>query len=98
MLFYESFNDAQKSSKNVYTISSNPIIIKMMDDLGFVKFENFFKLTQTYQNHRSLFCWHTAQWIMSSYRIREIIRKSIIYQRVGNFVFGIKFSKESFNA
>ena len=36
-LFYESFNDAMKRHKNVYTISRNPTIIKMMKEVNYLE-------------------------------------------------------------
>lgn len=91
MLFYESFRDAQRSSRNIYIISANPIVIKMMNDLGFITFNSFFELTHLCQNYESLFYCHTIQWTMSLYRIKEIIRKKIIYTEKQRFLFGVKF-------
>lgn len=91
-LFYESFKDARKRKKNVYTISANPIVIKMMKDLGFVRVKSFFELNRVCQKNKFLFYWHTLQWVVNLYRLQEIIRKTIVHKSEKTFVFGVKFS------
>ncbi|MCC5622565.1 GNAT family N-acetyltransferase, partial [Nostoc sp. CHAB 5715] len=78
-LFYESVKDAIERNKNVYTISSNPIIIKMMKELGFVTFESLFKFPEKYQNEQLVFYLHSISWLLNLYRTKEIIRKKIVY-------------------
>ncbi|MHC5931991.1 GNAT family N-acetyltransferase, partial [Nostoc sp.] len=89
-LFYESFNDAMKRQKNVYTISSNPIIIKSMTQLEFTTFKNLLDFPKAYQVHQSMIYVHTFQWLLNSYRIQEIIRKKIVYKLNDPFFYGLK--------
>jgi predicted GNAT family acetyltransferase len=89
-LFYESFNDAMKRQKNVYTISSNPIVIKSMTQLEFTTFKNLLDFPKDYQAHQSMIYAHTFQWLLNPYRIQEIIRKKIVYKLNDPFFYGLK--------
>lgn len=88
-LFYKSVRDGLERQKNVYTITANLMVIKMMKDLDFCLFKSLFALPDNYKNHQLYFYLHHLRWIMNLYRIREIIRKKIIYQSSESFVSGI---------
>lgn len=89
-LFHKSCSDTQKNNRNIYTISSNQIVIQMMDDLGFSTFKNILYLSQAHRAYGALFCLHSLRWMMHFYRLREIFRKTILYREKTNFVFGTK--------
>lgn len=91
-LFYQSCQDALNRNKNIYTISANKIIIKMMADLNFVMFNNLSSLAKNNQQYQVIFYWHSLLWLMNFYRIQEITRKSILYKHYTNFVYGIKLN------
>ncbi|NEO03845.1 MAG: GNAT family N-acetyltransferase [Moorea sp. SIO3I7] len=92
-LFYKSVEDAVQRGKNVYTISSNPIVIKIIEDSEFEKVSKFFDLTKVWKEDRLFFFKHTVVWIMNLYRIKEIFRKTIVFNSNAPFVFGVKFSQ-----
>lgn len=89
-LFYESFNDAMKRHKNVYTISCNPIILNIMSELKFITFTNLLDFPISYATDLADFYIHTLQWLSSPYRIKEIIRKQIVYRPQKPFLYGLK--------
>lgn len=89
-LFYNSYNNAVERGKNVYTISANPVVIKMMEDLGFLTFENLHSFPDKYEWKFRL---HTMQWVLNLYRIKEICRKRKVYGVEKNFLYGIKIIK-----
>ncbi|MBX2862176.1 MAG: GNAT family N-acetyltransferase [Leptolyngbyaceae cyanobacterium MAG.088] len=92
-LFYESFDDAQNNRRNIYTISANPSVIKMMDELKLRGFNSFASLVCKFPSYRSLFCKHTIQWITNSYRLQELARKSIFCRTDERFIYGIKIAE-----
>ncbi|MBD2363434.1 GNAT family N-acetyltransferase [Anabaena minutissima FACHB-250] len=93
LLFYEAYKDAERRHKNVYTISANRMVIKMMEDLNFLLFNSLLDLPTTVSQYRFNFYWHSLGWVVSFYRIKEIIRKSIAYNDHINFVYGIHIFK-----
>jgi len=92
LLFYAAYKDAIKRKKNLYTMSANNLVIKMMQDLDFVMFNGLLELPKSYQRFQLIFYLHTVIWLMSSFRVQEIFRKAGFYQlyRNYNFVYGIK--------
>ncbi|MBD2456657.1 GNAT family N-acetyltransferase [Nostoc sp. FACHB-87] len=93
LLFYESYKDAVSRHKHLYTISANEIVIKMMRDLNFLLFDNLLMMPKMGSQHKWILCWHSLIWIMNFYRIKEIIRKSIVYPHHTNFVYGIHIAQ-----
>lgn len=89
-LFYAAFNNAMERSKNVYTISANPVVIKMMKDLEFLLFKSLFDFPKPYKKYKLAFCFHHIKWAMNSYRIQELIRKKITYPEQKSFVYGLR--------
>jgi GNAT superfamily N-acetyltransferase len=89
LLFYESYQDGVRRHKNIYTISANPIVIKMMKDLNFVLFNNLFSEIKINNKSKLTLIWHSVLWLMKLYRLQEIIRKSIAYKNRTKFVYGI---------
>ncbi|WP_427162395.1 GNAT family N-acetyltransferase [Aliinostoc sp. HNIBRCY26] len=92
LLFYESYQDAARRNKNVFTISANQIVIKMMQDLNFVLFNNLLDFPQVISQYRFTFYGHSLAWLMNFYRMQEIIRKTIVYSDRQNFVYGINLT------
>ena len=92
-LFYKACDDAAAAGKSVYTVSANPIVIKMMSDLGFEKFSSLGSLTRKYPYCGLSICLHSLLWLMHWYRLKETIRKTLQYSRESSFVFGIKLAK-----
>ncbi|MEA5569273.1 GNAT family N-acetyltransferase [Anabaena sp. UHCC 0399] len=93
LLFYEAYKDAEIRHKNVYTISANRMVIKMMEDLNFLLFHSLLDLPTIVSQYRFNFYWHSLGWVVNFYRIKEIIRKSIVYTEHINFVYGIHLFK-----
>jgi GNAT superfamily N-acetyltransferase len=87
-LFYRSVKDALERGKNVYMISANPIVIQMMKKSNFCLFKNIFNLQNSYTTYQLYFYIHHIIWTMNLYRLKEIIRKKIVYNSSEYFVFG----------
>lgn len=93
-LFYASVEKALERDIYIYTSSANPIVIKMMDDLGFVKYGNLADFSREYSQDKCLIYSHSLKWLLNSYRLREIIRKKLVYGLGQSFVYGVKFLDE----
>ncbi|WP_219892043.1 GNAT family N-acetyltransferase [Chamaesiphon polymorphus] len=89
-LFYKSFDDATNRHKNVYTISRNPTVIKMMNELNFTTFDSFLNFPDRFQPDLLDFYIHSLQWLASPYRIQEIVRKQIAFPSQQDFIYGLK--------
>jgi GNAT superfamily N-acetyltransferase len=89
-LFYESYNDAMQRNKNIYTISRNPTVINIMNELEFSTFNSLFNFPDLFKQDRLDFYTHSLQWLSSSYRIKEIIRKQIAFPSQQDFIYGLK--------
>lgn len=89
-LFYASVKDAMERSKNVYIISANPVVIKMMKDLDFSIFRSLLNFPKPYKEYELAFCFHHIKWMMNSYRIQELIRKRINYPDQKSFIYGLR--------
>ncbi|NEQ11446.1 MAG: GNAT family N-acetyltransferase [Moorea sp. SIO4E2] len=89
-LLYAAFNDAMERRKNVYTISANSVVIKMMKDLDFLIFDSLFNFPTPYKEYELAFCLHHIKWVINFYRIQEIIRKKIAYPNQQTFVYGFR--------
>lgn len=87
-LFYRSVRDALERGKNVYTISANPIVIQMMKKFKFRLFKNVFDLQNSHKDYYLYFYIHHIIWTINLYRIKEIIRKKIVYKSSEYFIFG----------
>ncbi|MGH1393773.1 MAG: GNAT family N-acetyltransferase, partial [Trichormus sp.] len=85
----ESYQDGVIRHKYIYTISANPIVIKMMKDLNFVLFDNLFSESKINNQSKLTLIGHSVLWLMEFYRLQEIIRKSIAYKNRTKFVYGI---------
>jgi GNAT superfamily N-acetyltransferase len=91
MLFYESYQDAIIRGKKIYTMSINEIVIKMMQDLDFLTFNSLLQMPRITNGDKLIFYSHSLVWLMNFYRIKEIIRKTIVYNHHKTFVYGIKY-------
>ncbi|MGK7886850.1 MAG: GNAT family N-acetyltransferase [Crocosphaera sp.] len=89
-LFQQSVKTALSNHKNVYTASRNTSIIKMMKQRNFLMFDTLFKLPEPYKQYEVDFALHHAKWIMNFYRLKERLRKKIIYNCQVPFIYGIK--------
>lgn len=92
-LFCESCEDAAKAGKNIYTSSRNPTVIRVLEDLKFIKFESLNKLLNSYRNHKFLFVIHYIKWIMNTYRLKEMARKKITYRKEQPFIHAVKINR-----
>jgi GNAT superfamily N-acetyltransferase len=92
-LFYESFRDAIERGKNVYTISSNSIILNFMRDLKFLNFKSLLNFPKKYKKYQFAFYLHSIKWLLNLYRIKEIIRKKNVYKPQQTFFYGIKLAE-----
>ncbi|QLE59562.1 GNAT family N-acetyltransferase [Nostoc sp. TCL26-01] len=91
LLFEESCKDAVSRKKNIYTISANEIVIKMMRDWDFMMFDSLWEMPEIINQYKLRFYLHSFVWLMNFYRIREIIRKLMVYEYNPSFVFGIRY-------
>jgi len=89
-LFYQSYNNAIERGKNIYTISANPIVLKMMKELDFLTVE---KLNHVPNKYKNIFYLHTIKWIINLFRIKEILRKKLIFGDSKDFLYGLKIIK-----
>jgi GNAT superfamily N-acetyltransferase len=89
-LFYESFHDAINRHKNIYTITCNSIILQMMIELEFTTFSSFIDFPIFCSSKRMDFYIHSLEWLLNSYRIKEILRKQFVFRSQKSFVFGFK--------
>lgn len=96
-LFYAACEEAIARNRNIYTISANPIVILMINDLGFATFPGLFSFPESLQNHRSIIYGHTLKWLANFYRIKEIIRKHYVYKLKENFVYAIRLKSPGWN-
>ncbi|QIZ70449.1 GNAT family N-acetyltransferase [Oxynema aestuarii] len=88
-LFYSAFEEAIARKRHVYTISSNPMVIKMMADLEFTTFSSLLNFPKAYQSERRLIYIHMLAWLANLYRIKEMMRKHWIYDEEEQFIYGI---------
>ena len=95
-LFYQAVREVAATEKNAYTISANPIVIEMMEDLGFSLFSSLLRLPENCQSDALLFYRHSLQWLLNLYRIRELLRKTIVYRSQPPFIFGVINYEDSF--
>ena len=89
-LFDQTCRRILSRKRNVYTSSRNPIVIKMMTKLSFILFNTLYMLPQSFKTYEFDFFLRTMKWIMSFYRIKELLRKDIKYKDKRKFVYGIK--------
>ncbi len=89
-LFYASVEKALERQNHIYANSANPIVIKMMNDLSFLQFENLANFPIEYSEDKWFIYSHSLKWLFNSYRVREIIRKKLVYGLKEPFVYGIK--------
>lgn len=79
-LFYAAFEDAIARGRNVYTISANPIVILMINELGFSTFSSLLSFPAAHRNQSGIIYWHTLKWLANLYRVKELIRKHYVFQ------------------
>lgn len=89
-LLNQSCKDAISRQKDLYTISCNPIVIDIMQELNFMTFANLLHLPSAHLSKRLLLYAHSLQWLSHPYRIKEIIRKQRIYPSRKPFIYGLK--------
>jgi predicted GNAT family acetyltransferase len=88
LLFYESCQDAIKMGKKIYTISANPYVIKMIQNLDFILFDSLMDLPKI--EDKLIFYFHSIKWLINFYRLQEIARKLIVYKNHQKFFYCIK--------
>lgn len=89
-LFYKSCDEAILEKKNIYTISANPIVLKMMQDRDFEQFQNLTDLTLRHPSYGLLLYAHSIGWLLHCYRIQEVSRKFIYCRQSAPFFVGVK--------
>ena len=62
----------------------------MMDALGFLQFDNLANFPVEYNEDKWFIYSHSLRWVLNSYRVREIIRKKVVYGLKEPFTYGIK--------
>lgn len=91
-LFYAAFEDAIARGRNVYTISANPIVIMMINQLGFSTFTSLLSFPAAHQNQKGIIYGHTLKWLANFYRVKELIRKHYVFQLKEQFIYAIRLT------
>lgn len=89
-LFYQACANILESKKSIYISTRTPAVIKMMNDLGFTTFDTLLTLPEPFKEYELDFLIRGARWVLNSYRLKEIIRKALIFQNQPGFLYGIK--------
>lgn len=92
-LFQATCDNILSRKRNIYTSSRNPIVIKMMRDFNFILFDTLYVLPQSFKKYEFEFFLRAVKWIMSFYRLKEILRKELKYKDKRKFIYGIKTCK-----
>lgn len=88
-LFYSAFEEAIARKRHVYTISGNPIVIKMIADLEFTTFPSLLQFPEAYQTEKMAIYLHMMTWLSNFYRISEMMRKHWVYDEKKQSVYAI---------
>ena len=89
-LFERCCDNILRDGKNIYTASKNPIVIDIMKKMDFILFDSLFGLPKGYKKYELIFILRLINWIFSSYRLKELVRKAKLYGVRSNFTYGIK--------
>lgn len=89
-LFYQACSEIKSRKKNSYVATKTPAVKKMMKDLNFTMFDTLFKLPEPYKKYEGEFLRRSVKWALNSYRIQEIIRKALVFEKESDFLYGIK--------
>ena len=89
-LFEKCCDNILRDGKNIYTASKNPIVINMMKKMNFTLFDTLFGLPKGYKKYEFIFILRLINWIFSSYRLKQAVRKAKLYGVRSNFTYGIK--------
>lgn len=89
-LFCYSVEQTLNKGRKLYTASRNPILIKLMQELDFLIFDDIFHLPEPYRKYQAIFNFHNLKWAMSTYRVKEFVRKQLVYPSQPPFIYGIK--------
>jgi len=81
-LYKEAFADLRRRKRHIYYVSKNPITLKWMknEQMKFVKM---------YQLPWPVLL-HILKKVLSFYRIKELIRKSLVFKKEGKFLHAYK--------
>ncbi len=95
-LFLTSYIDTLKRKKNVLIMSKNKTVVSMMREVGLDIFSTLKNLPTPYRKHQlTLGLLYNIVWIANLYRIKEIIRKAIVYASKEPFVYGLKLTSSA---
>ncbi len=83
-LFSASWADAISRKKNIFIVSRNPVMIKILEETDLKILSSFWQLPLAVIIHELIF---SISW----YRVKEFIRK-LSMKKPGRFVFGIKMA------
>jgi len=85
-LFDQAFDFAESKKKNIYIVSRNPVIVKWMEKRGMVLKNNLIGLPWP-------ILWHDFVMVFSLFRIFEFLRKSFIFRKKSEYIYGYKLIK-----
>lgn len=83
LLYKSAFQDAEDRKRNIYVISCNPAMQKIMRGSNLTIITKFRQLPRVIRLH-------SLSFIISWYRLFETIRKALFMKKSGKFIFGYK--------
>lgn len=95
-LFEASYQDGYRRNKNIFVISSNPLIVKMLKKYNFVISNDVNGLYNNPYNkyYFILNYFYKIRWFMNLYRIQEFYRKRIFYPVKIKSIYGLKINPQ----
>lgn len=86
-LYDLAFKYLKDENKNIYIVSRNPVVIRMMRKSGFRLLDNFGRLPSTVKNH-------TVKKVLHLYIFKEFIRKLFAFPNKTKYIYGILRKEE----
>jgi len=83
LLYKSAFQDAEDRKRNIYVVSCNPAMQKIMRGSNLTIITKFRQLPRVIRLH-------SLSFIISWYRLFETIRKALFMKKSGKFIFGYK--------
>lgn len=87
LLFNKTYDEVRKSYRNIYIVSRNPVMIKMMRKKGIKIVPSFFNLPFVIIIKSIIFS-------LNCYRMKEYFRKILKHKSFAKLVFGIAINKQ----
>lgn len=85
-LFNKTYDEVIQSNYNIYIVSRNPVMVRILKKKKFKITKNFFSLP-------TRVVWTSIIFALSLFRIKEYFRKIFTYPRTGKLIYGIIIKK-----